>query len=232
MNADKSYAGWIVFACVAIVAGFGFFALINQEPDQNESDCSNAEVFDASKKRCKVMTGLEYAKKWAATDEKNADYGKKHATVCTPAEEVTSANLGEYRLVCFSVEHIYSNGKGTVYLNSKGTRGDFSAVSFRNTLSYADAQYYLGKHIGIYGNISSYNGELQVIVDSKNSITTSPHDYYEGYSKEELQNKRSSCFESKITGAKTKEAKNAVNRDCRILTLKNLIPEDEYEYDY
>jgi|GEM_PF-2138154 hypothetical protein len=118
-------AGIIILICMIIVCGFSFYALINREPDQREEDCSKVEVFDAQKKRCRDMTGREYAQKWAESDEANIKYGREHATVCTPAEKITSMHEGKYILACYTVRHIYDTGKGTVFLNSNGEIGDF-----------------------------------------------------------------------------------------------------------
>lgn len=233
-HTSSSHTGAIIAACIAIIGGFSVYAAANKEPEQRESDCSNSEIYDTSSKRCKNLTGLEYAQKWAKTDEANIASTKKKAITCTNTSEINRSMLDEWRLVCFHVTSIYDTGRGTVFLNSEGKRGDFSVVSFKyNPLTYADAKKYLGKNIGVYGNIKTYNGEYEIILDEKKQITLSPYDYYEGYSKDELSNKRSACFEEKIAQAKTKEQKDAVNRDCRILSLKGLMKgiEDEYEWD-
>ena len=228
----QSSVGAIIAVCVVIILGFAVFALISRQPDQTESDCSKVEVFDTSAKRCKVITGLEYAKKWAASDEANIKYGREKLTVCTPANEINRTLVGKYILACYKVAHIYDTGKGTVFLDSGTKRGDFSAVSFRyNPLRYSDAEGYLGKFIGIYGTVTDYEGQLEIIINSRDQIIMNPYDYYEGYSKEELANRRSSCFESKIQDAKTKEAKDRLMSECRILSLKRLT-EDMEDYGY
>lgn len=228
-----SSATIIVAVCIVIVCGLAFYALSKRVPDQTESDCSKVEFYDSSARRCKTITGLEYAQKWAAIDENNVTYGREHATVCTPANEINSTYIGKYRLVCYRVESVYDTGRGTVFLNSGRNRGDFTSVSFRyDPLTYNDAQSYLGKYIGVYGNISSYEGQIEIIIDYADQITLNPNTYYEGYTKDELLKERSACFDKEIKNAIAKEDKDKILSKCRILTLKNLLDEDSYDPYY
>lgn len=86
-------------------------------------------------------------------------------------EEEAWDYIGATTCVRFTVQQVARGKSGTVFLNATTTGNDFSVVSFYGKqLSYDDANSYLDSTISVRGEISSYEGQPQIILSSRSNI--------------------------------------------------------------
>ena len=154
-----------------LIIGFVIFLFIRGSI-KNESDCNSEQRYDSSIKRCvskyndvKDLEDEIAAERMAAAEKER---GRRNGTICIPADEAGNY-VGINGCVVMTVQHVYWKS-GTGYLNSKTKKPDFSVASFKNTLTKSDVQYYLGKTIEVRGYIKLYDGEPEIVINSKNDI--------------------------------------------------------------
>lgn len=157
---------WIVIVCVIV-------ALFTRGNIQHESDCNSEQVYDTSAHKCvskynnvKDLETEIAAEKQAAVDK---EVGRRNGTICIPASEAENY-VGVDGCVVMVVQHVYWQA-GNGFLNSEEKKPDFSVASFQNTLTRSDVEYYLGKKIEVRGYIKIYEGEPEIIINSKDAIT-------------------------------------------------------------
>lgn len=160
----------IVIAIIAIAGAV--FGLANQH--QTEADCSKAERYNQSAQKCINKTGQEYINEInkIETEEQNAqtEADRRSGKSCIPADEAKNY-IGVNGCVSMFVQDYYIAEYGWAWLNSGGTQSDFSVAALgKGILTRNDAEYYLGKYIGVRGEIVLYEGAPEIKITNKDAI--------------------------------------------------------------
>ena len=169
---DEKWISWIGVAFWVVIIGF-IIALFVRGTVKQESDCNSEQKYDASTHRCvSKYNDVKDLEDEIATEKKAAEdkeKGRRNGTICIPAAE-TENYIGVTGCVVMHVQHVYWKA-GTGYLNSSTKKPDFSVAAFKDTLTKADVEYYLGKTIEVRGYIKLYDGEPEIVINNKNAIT-------------------------------------------------------------
>lgn len=232
MNSNKDYSRWIIGGGIFVAVVILIFSLFSKNNAESPSDCSRAELFDANIKKCRLITKDEYLE-GSKKDIDNAVSDMIHdnfkdGSLCIPADE-TPKYVGVNGCVRMFVKSYYIASYGWAWLDAQQIsyeNGDFGVAALgRGIISKADADYYHGKWISVHGTISLYDGETQIIIDSKSAITDVSQEntpYLTQYSnleeeyEKEITKKIGDCFESRIKNASTKSQKDNVYYECRV----------------
>lgn len=226
---SKSTVPIIAIIVILLIPIIALFA--SQVSTQSASDCSLAEEYDSSTKKCILITKAEYLKDVKSTisnavsDRIHSDF--RNGTLCIPADE-TPKYVGVNGCVRMYVRHYYIETYGWAWLDAQQIsyqNGDFSVAALkRGIINKADAEYYLGNFISVHGAIEVYDGETQIRISSKSAITDVSKEntpYLTQYSnledkyEKDIETKIGSCFESRIKSATTKVAKDNVYTSCK-----------------
>jgi hypothetical protein len=82
-------------------------------------------------------------------------------------------NIGKVVCVTGKVDHVYTSGKGTVFINfcADYKNCPFGAVIFvSNAPKFPNPQQYTGKNVEITGFITAYQGRPEIILESPDQI--------------------------------------------------------------
>ncbi len=228
MSSNKTVPAIIISIIIAIPI---IALLANSMSTQNPSDCSSAEKYDSKAKKCIVMSKTEYLQDIkssisnAVSNRIHNDF--RNGTLCIPADE-TPKYIGVNGCVRMFVRHYWIESYGWAWLDAQQIsyqNGDFSVAALgRGIINKADAEYYLGNFVSVYGTIELYDGETQIRISNKSAITDVSKEntpYLTQYSnledkyEEEIKSKMGNCYESKIKNASSKSAKDSVYSSCK-----------------
>lgn len=171
--------GGVVVAASLLLSTVIAPALSEQDP----SDCTPSQKYDATIKRCRAKT----------TEEKEADreeqeaiarrarleeevrIGKQNGTICLTAAE-SWVNIGKTTCVVYRPEYLFRTGDGYLFLDEKKDykTGFVAFFAYRNMLSWNDflARYKSADLVAVYGKIVMYEGHPEIKVYDLSQVTT------------------------------------------------------------
>ncbi len=150
---------------------------------QSASDCSSAETYENSSKKCRLKTASQYADEIddieSSQIKADTEAKRRNGTLCIPAAEAKNY-IGINGCVRMVVQHYYIESYGWAWLDAGKERSDFSVAALgKNIITRNDAEYYLGKAISVRGTIELYDGAPEIKITNKNAIfdVISPDDH-------------------------------------------------------
>lgn len=158
---------------LAIIGGLTLaFCLVNRT--QSASDCSLAETYENSSKRCRLKTASQYVDELdnieSARIKADTEAKRRNGTLCIPAAEAKNY-IGINGCVRMVVQHYYIESYGWAWLDAGKEPSDFSIAALgKGIITRNDAEYYLGKIISVRGTIELYDGAPEIKITSKNTI--------------------------------------------------------------
>ncbi len=141
---------------------------------QSASDCSLAETYDYTSKKCVLKSASQYANEInnieLAQIKADTETKRRNGTLCIPAAEAKNY-IGVNGCVRMVVQHYYIESYGWAWLDSGDESSVFSVAALdKGIIVRNDAEYYLGKIISVRGTIELYDGAPEIKISDKNAI--------------------------------------------------------------